>query len=315
MFVRPDQLHDPLYVICPIFNPVRYRSRWKLFKDFAYMVRKAGAKLVVVEVAFGERDFALGPEDGEIYIPLRSKDELWIKENAINVAFSRLPLDWKYAAWIDGDIQFSRSDWANDTLHQLQHYPIVQMFSQSADLSPSYDILRTFRSYGYCFCNNVPRKGLDAQNDYYAGEYWHSGYAWAIRRDAFNQLCGLIDFAILGGADLFMANALCNQNFKMPKSLGPSGIRWMNQWKQRADKYIRQNVGYVEGLILHYFHGKKQDRRYKDRGTILVDAHFDPEVDLKRDYQGLWQLNPENIQLRDGIRAYFRQRNEDSIDV
>lgn len=315
MFTRPDQIHDPLYVICPIFNPMRYRTRWKLYKDFALMVKAAGAKLMTVEIAYGERDFVLQDAEHDYYVPLRMKDELWIKECAINVGFSKLPADWKYAAWIDGDIRFVRDDWANETVHQLQHYPVVQMFSESVDLTPKYEILRTFKSYVYSYVNNVPRKGLEAAAGYYSGGYWHPGYSWAVRKDGYNHLGGLIDYAILGGGDLFMANALCDQDFKPPASLGSTGVRWMGQWRDKADKYIKRNVGYVDGLILHYWHGKKIDRRYQDRGSILINAHFDPEVDLKKDSQGLWQLNPDNIALRDGIRKYFAGRSEDSIDL
>lgn len=313
MFVRPDQISDPLYVITPVFNPIRYRSRWKLYCDFASMVARAGAKLVTVEIAFGERDFVLKDYPCDIYIPLRTNAELWHKENAVNIGFSRLPSDWKYAAWIDGDITFSRSDWDNETIHQLQHYKIVQMWSQSVDLTPKYDILRSFRSYVYCSNNNIPRKWSKSYSE--GGEYYHPGYAWAIRRDAFNELGGLIDWAILGGADLFMCDLLFNNTRDLPRSLGPSGVKWLNIWKKRADTYIKQNVGYVEGLILHYFHGKKVDRKYQDRGQILVDAKFDPEYDLVRDYQNLWQLNSNNIKLRDGIKKYLRQRDEDSSEA
>jgi flagellar basal body-associated protein FliL len=38
-------------------------------------------------------------------------------------------------------------------------------------------------------------------------------------------------------------------------------------------------------------------------------------IDLKRDCQGLFQLEDNKIELRDAIRRYFRQRNEDSIDL
>lgn len=316
MFVRPDQVNSPLYVICPIFNPIRYRSRWKLFCDFQKMVKDAGAKLITVEVAFGNRDFALDKIEHENYIQLRTTNELWLKENLINIGFSRLPYNWEYAAWIDGDIVFSRSDWANETIQQLQHYAIVQMFAQSQDLTPDYEVLRTFRGYAWCVHNKVPRKGLnEVPNDYTVAEYYHSGYAWAIRREAYNQLGGLIDWAILGGADLFMANALFDLQGKLPQSLGVNGIRQLQLWKERADRYIKKNVGYVPGLILHFWHGKKTDRKYQDRGMILTNAKFNPQSDLIRDWQGLWQLNPQNVALRDGIREYFRSRNEDSIDL
>jgi hypothetical protein len=38
---------------------------------------------------------------------------------------------------------------------------------------------------------------------------------------------------------------------------------------------------------------------------------FDPDLDLIRDYQGLWQLSGRNPKLRDGLRAYAKMRKED----
>ena len=62
---------------------------------------------------------------------------------------------------------------------------------------------------------------------------------------------------------------------------------------------------------MHYFHGNKADRKYQDRWKILVDNQFDPLVDIYKDSNGLWQLDDTKIKLRDSIRRYFRERNED----
>jgi hypothetical protein len=86
-------------------------------------------------------------------------------------------------------------------------------------------------------------------------------------------------------------------------------------WENRAEKHIRRNVGYVPGLLLHHWHGKKRDRKYADRWKIIIDNDYDPHYDLKEDWQGLWQLTDRSFKLRDDIRAYFRSRNEDSIDL
>jgi hypothetical protein len=56
-------------------------------------------------------------------------------------------------------------------------------------------------------------------------------------------------------------------------------------------------------------------RGYPDRWKILRDQDFDPQRDLHRDWQGLYQLAPHRIGLRDGIRGYFRSRNEDGNEI
>jgi hypothetical protein len=89
----------------------------------------------------------------------------------------------------------------------------------------------------------------------------------------------------------------------------------MKEWEARSERHIRRNVGVVKGLALHHWHGPKTNRRYGTRDKVLVDNQFNPDADLKRDWQGLYQLSdqhaPKSIKLRDGLRAYFRQRNED----
>ena len=56
-----------------------------------------------------------------------------------------------------------------------------------------------------------------------------------------------------------------------------------------------------------------------ERWKILKDFQFNPRTDLKRDHQGLWQLEDDHtlrfVGLRDAIRNYFRMRNEDTIET
>jgi hypothetical protein len=82
-------------------------------------------------------------------------------------------------------------------------------------------------------------------------------------------------------------------------------------WGKRAE-ILQPKIGYVPGLITHFWHGPKANRRYLDRWQILNDNHFDPALDLKRDAQGLYQLSGRNKKLIADLMAYFRQRNEDA---
>lgn len=325
---RNDRLNETLYVVCAITNPVRYAARYRLYADFEHRIltaataRHVDVKLVTIEAAYGARNHAVTQSDDSDHIQLRTGHELWHKENLLNLAIQRLPADWKYVAWVDADVNFIRPDWASATLHALQHHQVVQMWSESVDLAPNHESLKGFRSFMWCYQH--PDE-VDPPTGYYANRdrqmpnsfYWHPGFAWAARREALDALGGLIDWSILGGGDLFMARALVGQlnSGGLPKSLGKAGVRWMLEWQHRAERHIRRDVGYVDGLITHYWHGAKKNRRYRDRGQILTAAHFDPEVDLKRDTQGLWQLTDRSRELRDGIRAYFRQRNEDGMEI
>lgn len=321
-FQRPDQVPDPLYVITPIFNQIRWRSRWKLFEDFARHCLKAGAQLYVIEAAFGDRNFALGDHDGldgpVKFIRVRTKDELWLKENMINVAVQQLPANWKYVAWVDADVAFTRPDWANETVHQLQHYKFVQMYSNFQDLTSDYELIGGSQSFMDFYVNGPNKKMGTHGNYYYPGLGYPGvpGLAWAATRDAWDAVGGLIDWTIVGSGDWYMAHALVNRlEDVIRKGYHDNYVSKMLEWQARCERSIRRNVGIVQGLAIHHWHGHKQHRQYQTRDQILINCKFDPELDLKRDWQGLYQLSDQNtersIKLRDQLRKYFRTRNED----
>ena len=64
----------------------------------------------------------------------------------------------------------------------------------------------------------------------------------------------------------------------------------------------QKNIGYVDCFAIHYFHGSKARRGYSTRDTILARHQFAPTTDLRRDWQGIYQLTPDKPGLRDDIR-------------
>lgn len=301
-------MNNNLYVVTCISNPVRYHSRYALYKDFEKRMKDAGVILYTVELAFGDRPFEITQSDNPHHVQVRSFFELWHKENMLNLGIQRLPNDWEYVAWIDADIQFTHPNWVNETIEQLQHYMIVQMFSHSIDLDPNYAPMHTYTGFVYNYYHKI--KEIDNGYSKYFG---HPGYAWAARREALDAVGGLIDEAILGAADMHMACALVGKATSSYNGLvHPEYKNMCLRWQERANKFIKKDIGYVPGQINHFWHGAKADRRYQDRWKILVDNKFNPVTDIYPDSQGLIQLNPDRIKLRDDVRKYFRSRFEDS---
>ena len=313
---NPCKNHDPhrhkkktLHVICVVSNPVRFKSRYKLFHKFNQFASKAcNVKLHVVEQAFGHRPFEITQGKNPNHLQLRSFDEIWHKENMINLAIARLPHDWEYVAWVDADVAFLRNDWAFETIEQLQHYMVVQMFDSAIDLGPNGESLTLHKGFMWAY-----RQGRQIKTGY---NNYHPGFAWAARREAIDFLGGLIDKAILGSGDHHMARCLVGTGLAaVHKDMHPNYKDMIAAWEHRALRHIRLDVGYVPGTLVHSWHGKKKDRRYADRWNILIKHGYDPYRDIKRDWQGLYTLEDERIELRDDIRNYFRARCEDSIDL
>lgn len=325
-----------LCVVTCISNPVRYRSRYELYRKFEKMVHDAGANLLTVEMAFGDRPHVLTEKSDKWDLQLRSIDELWHKENMLNLGIQQalqVNPKTKYIAWVDADVFPMRDgrEWFEETWHQLQHYQVVQMFEWSQDLGPTYNPLGGLR-HGFIakyindgFVRPVKTKnGGEPQYYSYAkansepGHPGHTGFAWAASIDAINSLGGLLDKCILGSGDWHMAFALVGSGqLSIPSVMTDDYKKYVDVWQDMATRHIKRDIGYVSGTIYHYFHGRKVDRKYWDRWKILSENKYSPYTDIKRDAQGLYQLetfDDRQIMLRDQLRMYFRQRNEDATE-
>lgn len=312
------------YVIAVCSNPIRYKSRWRLLKQFEHHVRQRGGILLIVEQAYGNREFQVTSKNNPLHVQVRTDHELWHKENMINIGINHLTRydpAWEYVAWVDADVHFQREDIFLETAQQLQHYDIVQMFSHVVDTGPQQEFIQQNSGFAYMYhqnlCNSPQKAG---EGGYYAQKstFWHPGYAWAARRRFFDRI-QLMDQAILGAGDHHMALGLIGQAKRsLPGECSPGYKNMVMAWEKQAEFAFRRNVGFVPGLITHTWHGNKTNRKYVERWQIIKRNKFDPTTDLIRDSYGMWRLNmchgARSIRLRDDIRIYFRQRNEDSID-
>lgn len=141
---------DLLHVVTVYFNPMRWESRIRLYKEFESHMLDSGVKLTSIECQLGERPYEIvGTNPNVNFIGVRSSTILWNKENLLNIAISRLPDDAKYICWADSDIYFRQSNWAKDTVHALQQYDIIQPWSDAYDLGPNDSHLAVYKS----FCN------------------------------------------------------------------------------------------------------------------------------------------------------------------
>lgn len=301
---------DKFHVITMISNPVRFKSRYDLYKKFENHILQHTNNLWTCELQLGDRPFCITDPCNPQHFQLRTWDELWHKENCLNYLIERLPKDWETVAWIDADVEFVRKDWVNETLHQLQVYQVVQMFESAIDLSPSGSTIGVHKS----FMSEYLRGGCYHPDRPY--QHWHPGFAWAARREAIDSLGGLYDRSILGSGDRNMALAFINRvDLSYNHQISEAYKRDLKDYEREAVLGLNLDVGCVAGTLIHNWHGKKKDRKYADRWEILVNHIYDPDRDIKFDWQGIYQLTQRKPELRDAIRSYFRSRNEDSIDM
>ena len=135
------------------------------------------------------------------------------------------------------------------------------------------EVLRRDYSFGYSIRQ---AKIIDPRR--YNEWYPHPGYAWAMRREVFNAIGGLLDFCIVGSGDLHFAFALLG---RIEETVPPNmhqdyktlALRWGNQVAQIAE--FGEKVGYAPVNLWHFWHGTRDNRNYVDRWYkfIFVSLH------------------------------------------
>ena len=290
-----DPLEDKLHVIAVISNPCLYARRYILMKEFMHRMEHDEKNIVlyIVELAYGDQRFLITDSANPRHLQLRTETPLWHKENMINLGVKYLlPSDYKAFAWVDADLEFESATWALDTLKVLNGAKdIVQLYSHAVDMNRAEDAMTVFSSFGYNYCKNKQYSSVRGSN------YWHSGYAWAITRKAYERIGGLYEYNILGAGDYNMALSI---------------IRCLDNYPVLHEKMKGLRMGYVPGVIRHFFHGSKANRKYVERGDILKKHEYDELVHVTKDEMGLIVPTAAfSEEFKQDIYQYFLERKED----
>lgn len=305
--LRPADLH----VFTARSNPLHWNKPHRNWERFAEGMLKAGVTFTVIECAYGEEDHVCAL-DGIRHIPVRAKTRVWTKENLLNIGIHRTP-EAKYIAWIDADVLFRRPDWAMATLHALQHYDVVQPWTDAIDLGPNDEVMQAHKA----FCRQwfLRQPVIGKENWKWAGgryDYPHPGYAWAITRQAYDWVGGLFELGGMGSGDYHMALGLIGKaHYSLGAGVSDGYRREVTRWQERALRHINFNIGYVQGTIEHLFHGRKDDRGYETRWGMFVKHGFNPTEDLKRNSHGVLEFAGNKPELRHDFDLYLQKRNED----
>lgn len=320
--MTPSDLH----VIITHFNPNRTQSHIRLRKDFLSRYENNGATIYVVELATADRPFEVIDPSNPRHLGLRApagQPVPWIKENLWNIGRRRLlPANAEYVACVDGDVEFMNRNWAIDTIAELHHAPVVQMFSECMDAGPSYQAVSTERgsddfvrhSFAKLYVQNgrqwIPNNGYDKE---------HCGYAWAYRNSLLNDIDPvnpLIDYSLVGSADWIMACCFIGQVKKSAHGeVNANYLRRVAMFAEKCDQYVKGDLSFIKGLLVHHWHGNKNNRGYTSRWKIVLHTNYDPDRDIKYRSDGLLMFSGRNAKIPLLLRDHMRLRNEDSIDT
>jgi hypothetical protein len=302
-----EPIEDKLNVIVVISNPCLYAKRYILLKEFVKRIEEEEehVRLFIVEMIYENQKFIITDKKNKNHLQLKTDTPIWHKENMINLGVKYLlPKNYKAFAWIDADIEFESNSWALDSLKILNgSRDVIQLFSHCVDMSKIKTNLNLFNGFGYSFSKQKPftSKGID---------YWHPGYAWAITRKAYEKIGGLYDKGVLGSGDNIMALSFINKvEYMTNENYSDEYNHSMFEFQKKANKL---RLGYTPGVIRHYFHGSKQNRKYTERWKILMENQYSPDRDICYDENGI--LVPTNCFseiFKEDIMNYFKERKED----
>lgn len=310
-------MSSDLWSITCYFNPCRYRTKRANFDVFMEGMKKAGANLLVVELAFGDEEFELEP--GENVLQLRGGGVMWQKERLLNIALGHLPADCTKVAWLDNDLIFDDPRWLERTSKALDDLMVVQPFSSCIRMvrgTQSFDGGgETYESFGHCY-TRVPAQARGSDFAYHG----HTGFAWAARRDLLEEV-GLYDPCLTGSGDHLMSHGFSGGMRRSPcmkRVIGNQAtyLRHYLRWADKTRELVQGRLGYIPGTLLHLWHGDLADRRYTDMNNQFMTFDFDPDKHLALDENKLFVWSEEAPKrLQDWADKFFWIRREDGIEA
>jgi len=296
-------MNDYLYIIIPYFNFCQWKSNIDNLDLF--LSENKFSKNVRVVISEGIFNSELKGYSDRVFLHLKFnfKNVFWAKENLINLAISQLPKDWKYAIWCDRDVVFEGEQWIDKSIEKLSKCDIIQPWNKLNYLDKNgnkldevyYSVLST-------------KSGASEKNI-----YGHSGMAWGINSLFYKKIKKILDWQIVGGADLTLAFSFGINDHKKLLNLMQT-----KPMKKTFKKYLKNfkdiKYDYVEANIKHLWHGDSKNRSYKERFRILEKHNFNPNKDIYYDENEVLCLTENGERMENDIKEYFLSRNEDDLN-
>ncbi|MGK7943574.1 MAG: hypothetical protein AB4058_03815 [Microcystaceae cyanobacterium] len=144
------------------------------------------------------------------------------------------------------------------------------------------------------------------------------GFAWVARKDFMNQY-QLYDRAILGGSDILLAYALVNGVNILTETYHSVGWGFYTQnktftdWYQNITSITQDQVSFVEGSLVHLFHGNLENRQYLSRINGALEYNLNLDRDIVHTQEGLWEFRKQDTKasFNNYFHRYLKSRQED----
>lgn len=285
------------------FNWAEFKSPVKNLYNFIRQMEAGSYPLYGVELSLTGR-FITEKYPNWIKIRVSAENICFQKEACINLLEKMIPQEYNKIAWIDCDIFFKNSRWYEDACEKLSAYKVIQLFSREIftnKIGNEGKILPSLISVG------GPNSETEAKK--YLGT---PGAALAARRDLWRKGGGLFPFSFMGGGDSVFMYTLYNNNLdkNVNRACGyQKKFKPYLQWSEQVRRYVNQSCSWIQGDIVHSWHGDKDNRQYTSRHDISDSINWQKSLSL--DARGIIELKNLSNATYSEIYMYFKNRNED----
>ena len=286
-------------VILVFFNPI---SSIRIQQNILYVnhqLKKAKIPVFIGELCFNDEP-SLFEESDSVFI-FRSTSYMFYKENLINQVISKpaVRLFEKYVI-LDADIIFEDIDWVDKISSALEKHDIIQPYDFACILYKNFTVNEVINS----ICNIDPLKEYPK-----IGHPGHPGYAWAFRRDWFDRVGGLFEYALIGGGDVCLSYLI-----GITKK-----IDLVYSWDMKMQNLLT-NIGCIPGIISHLPHGSMHKKQYSTRLIDIQEAIRIIGIKklsdaTERNTHGVFEWKKQYKEIMNNVLyEYFKNRDDDNFD-
>jgi hypothetical protein len=248
-----------------------------------------------------------GIEDNTVKLDhaYNSNQKLFLKENLLNLIINRHLDNTPHIFWIDADVKFSDANWHSKAIELLNDYDVIQLFTHSHHLDCNNQIIES--APGYIYNQQVNQR------------HGHTGYAWAMTKEAFMHLGGLYEYNILGSGDGVMARCFLQKEipiyteakqFELKQSFFPYSEGHEHTIKEFYNKCKSLKVGYLYNTVYHEYHGEIERRKYTERYNIYDKHNYNPLTMIVKTDEGIIQIKDEYSYLRKDIEEFLEYKDK-----
>jgi hypothetical protein len=276
-------------VILVFFNPA---GSHRIVQNLLYIKQKleiAHIPFFIGELAYNDAPYVFHPGTPNIF-QFRGGSYMFAKENLISCMLRRdIVKGYSKYVIMDCDIVFDTPDWIDGISTALDSYDVVQPFQWANMLNLKFKSIMIKSSI---VLNPVGG---------------HTGYVWAFRRDWYDRVGGLYEYALIGGGDKCLAH------------IAGIHLEW-NGGTYRSDLPPlgdSSRTWYLPYTIWHLPHGVIEKRRYVERNDTISRAMSALSISKLRDAvdvgaDGLFEWkSPFRTHLNTVVLNYFKSREDD----